>query len=149
MKKLNWLVGEWRGKGWYLVGQHTREEFTNHENVQPKLDGLVLVVEGLGKKTDKETGKEKVAHNALGFLSYDANEKGYRWKTFTMEGYSNDTTAQIGEKSFIWGYKSQWGDVRYTITLNDKGNWLEIGELSRDGGKTWWKNFEMELEKVK
>lgn len=149
MNKLNWLVGEWRGKGWYQTGPNNREEFVNHEVVQSKLDGLVIVIEGLGKTTDKQTGKEKIAHNALGFLSYDANEKVYRWKTFTKDGYSNDTTAQIGEKSFIWGFKSQWGEMRYTITLNDKGNWLEIGELSPDAGKTWLKNFEMELEKVK
>jgi hypothetical protein len=38
--------------------------------------------------------------------------------------------------------------MRYTITLNDRGQWFEIGEISCDG-KEWSKVFEMTLERVK
>jgi hypothetical protein len=34
--------------------------------------------------------------------------------------------------------------IRYTIRLDDKGRWFEIGERSTDGA-TWTKFFEMTL----
>lgn len=39
------------------------------------------------------------------------------------------------------------GTIRYTIVLNDKGEWFEIGERSTDG-VAWTKFFEMTLQKV-
>lgn len=150
MKKLDFLVGNWQGSGWMLIPGGKRETFQINESVQMKLGGLVLLVEGLGKSKDDKTGADRIVHNALATLSFDPREKLYRWRTFTMQGNSADTIAQIGDKSFIWGFKNpQAGDIRYTITLNEKGNWFEIGEFSRDGGKTWTKFFEMELQKIK
>jgi hypothetical protein len=38
--------------------------------------------------------------------------------------------------------------MRFTVRLNEKGQWFEVGEFSRDG-KAWQKFFEMTLERVK
>ena len=46
MKKLDWLVGQWKGAGWMQMGPQGRKEFTITETVEAKLDGLVLVIEG-------------------------------------------------------------------------------------------------------
>jgi hypothetical protein len=48
-KKLDWLVGQWKGTGWIQMGPQGRKEFTQTETIQGKLDGLVLVIEGQGK----------------------------------------------------------------------------------------------------
>jgi len=48
MKKLDWLVGHWKGTGWMQMGPQGRKEFTITETVEGKLDGLVLVIEGQG-----------------------------------------------------------------------------------------------------
>ena len=50
MKKLSFLAGEWKGEGWteFVPGQRRTSPIV--ENVQPRLGGAVLLVEGLGKK---------------------------------------------------------------------------------------------------
>src|SRR5437868_9229556 len=67
MKKLDWLVGEWKGAGWIQMGPQGRKEFAITETVQGKLDGLVLLIEGQGKS--KEDGS--TVHTALALASYD------------------------------------------------------------------------------
>ncbi len=144
MRKLDFLLGKWRGRGWIMFGPNKRETFEINESVEMKLDNLVVVIEGVG------TSDGKIIHNALGLLSYDADKQQYVWEAFTKTGNRIETAPEISANKFVWGFSNaqMGGEVRYTISLNEKGNWLEIGEFSRDGGKTWFKNFEMQLQKI-
>jgi hypothetical protein len=145
MKKLDWLVGQWKGTGWMQMGPKGRREFTIIETVQGKLDGLVLVVEGQG--TSKEDGSS--VHTALAFVSYDEQAKTFRWRAFTAEGRATDTEAKVGADTLEWGLEiGQRGRMRYTIKLNQKGEWFEVGEMTQDG-RTWQKFFEMTLGREK
>ena len=45
MKKLSFLVGEWRGESWTQMGPQKRSS-TGTEVVQSKLNGTILTVEG-------------------------------------------------------------------------------------------------------
>lgn len=149
MKKLDFIRGDWRGKGWMMTGGGTRQTFETTETVRFKLDGLILVFEGAGKDVDAN-GKEIKGHDALGIVSYDPSQKAYRFKSYTMQGYTLDAPIEIGDKSFAWGLKiPNGGEMRYAMRINERGNWLETGEFSRDAGKTWVKVFEMEIERVK
>src|SRR5204862_74768 len=82
MKKLDWLVGHWKGTGWIQMGPQGRHEFTQTETIEAKLDGMVLVIEGLGKA--KEDGS--TVHTALAFVSYDHGGNKFRWHALTPEG---------------------------------------------------------------
>jgi hypothetical protein len=142
MKKLDWLVGQWKGAGWIQMGQ-TRKEFTETETVQSKLDSLVLLIDGQGKS--KEDGS--TIHTALTLVSYDERAKTFRWHAFTGEGRETDTEAKVGVNTMEWGLEiPQRGRMRYTIKLNEKGEWFEIGEMAPDG-QTWHKFFEMTLQR--
>ncbi|MGI9036067.1 MAG: hypothetical protein ACR2GD_08520 [Pyrinomonadaceae bacterium] len=143
LKKLDFLVGNWQGAGWIMLGQGKRETFTINETVQSKVNGTVLLVEGAGKNAEN-----KLVHNALAVLSFDAEKQNYRWHAFTLNGNSVEVIPQVSDKKFVWGFRLPQGETRFTITLNEKGNWFEIGEFLPDGGKNWFKNFEMELKKV-
>ena len=144
MKKLDWLVGQWKGTGWIQMGPQGRQEFTQTETIEAKLDGLVLIVEGLGKA--KESGA--TVHAALAFVSYDHHANKFRWHAFTPQGQI-DTEAKVGADTLEWSFQiPQRGQMRYTITRNEKGEWFEIGEMSQDD-KTWRKFFEMTLRKEK
>ena len=148
MKKLDFLVGQWKGEGWMEFAPGQRRTFKGTETVQGKLDGLLLAVEGrhLGRPDDK--GKEVVVHTAFGLVSYDEKAKRYRFQAFTGRGDHEDTEAKVSEGRLVWGTKvPQFGDVRYTIKLDEKGRWFEVGEVSQDG-KAWRKFFEMTLERV-
>ncbi len=144
MKKLDWFVGHWTGTGWIQMGPQGRNEFTQTETIEAKLDGLVLVIEGLGKA--KEDGS--TVHTALAFVSYDHHINKFRWHAFTPEGQI-DTEAKVGTDTFEWSLQiPQRGQMRYTITRNEKGEWFEVGEMIQDD-QTRHKFFEMTLRKQK
>lgn len=147
MKKLDFLLGEWKGDGWMEFVPGQKRNFKGTEIVQSKLDGLLLVVEGLhrGQVGDKE---DVVVHNAFGLVSYDDNAKRYRFQAFTSRGNCEDTEAKVSEGQLAWAMKvPRFGEMRYVIKLDDKGRWFEIGEVSQDG-KEWRKFFEMTLARV-
>ena len=56
----------WHDSGGIMFGADNHKTFNIDETVQTKIDGLVVVIEGIGKSGGK------VIYNALGFLSYDA-----------------------------------------------------------------------------
>jgi hypothetical protein len=142
MKKLDWFVGRWKGTGWIQMGPQGRHEFTQTETIESKLDGLVLVIEGLGKA--KEDGS--TVHTALAFVSYDHHANKFRWHAFTPDGQI-DTEAKVGTDTLEWSLQiPQRGQMRYTITKNEKGEWFEVGEMSQED-QTWRKFFEMTLQK--
>src|SRR5262249_24812754 len=105
-------------------------------------------VEGLHRGQAGGTGQEVVVHNAFTLVSYDDKAKRYRFQAFTGRGNYEDAEAKVSEGQLVWGMKvPQFGDVRYTIKLDEKGRWFEVGEGSQDG-KEWRKDFEMTLERV-
>ena len=144
MKKLDWFVGRWQGTGWIEMGPQGRHEFAQTETIEAKLDGLVLVIEGLGKA--KEDGS--TVHTALAFVSYDHSAKKFRWHAFTPEGQI-DTEAKVDTATLEWTLQiPQQGRMHYTITRNEKGEWFEVGEMIQED-QTRHKFFEMTLRKQK
>lgn len=145
MKRLNFLIGEWRGEGWAMVGQNNREAARQTETVQSKLNGLALLVEGLGKSTD---GKERIVHHAMAVISYDMQKKVHRVSTYQANGQAIEAEAKVGNNTLEWGFKREGGTIRFTIKLTEKGEWHEVGDFSPDG-KNWFKFMEMTLARVK
>src|SRR5438128_986619 len=95
MKKLDFLVGQWKGEGWseFVPGQ--RRTFKGTETVQSKLDGLLLTADGLHRGQIGGKGEEVVVHNAFGLVSYDGKAKRYRFQGFTTRGNHEDTEAKV------------------------------------------------------
>ncbi len=147
MKSLDFLVGQWDGEGFIMFGPDDRRTFRQTETVERKVDGTVLVIEGLGKGKIAGKGEEVTIHSAFAVISFDKEAKVYRWQAFKADGTSFDVQPQVSDRSIVWGFKDvRAGDIRFTIKLNDRGQWVEIGELSRDG-KNWFKFFEMTLNR--
>ena len=142
MKKLDYMVGEWKGTGW-MERPGVKETFVGTETVQSKLGGLALLVEGKFKDKDG-----KVVHETLAVISYDEKTKGYNFRTYLANGTTGEHELKLIEGGWQWGFQFPQGNVRYTFKLSDKGEWFEIGEFSQDG-KTWRKFFEMTLQRVK
>lgn len=149
MKKLDFLVGEWRGEGWIEFGPGQRRTFSATETIQLKLDGAILMIDGLGKARIPGKQEEVTVHSAFTVVSYDNNAKVFRWRAYQAGGNLIDTEAKVGDKSLEWAFHDdRGGDSRFTIRLTEKGEWFEVGELSGDG-KSWRKFFEMTLDKAK
>ena len=142
MKKLDKLVGSWKGSGWF-ERQGKRETFTGSEVVQRKIDGLVVLIEG--KHLNPEG---KVIHETLGVLSYDDATKVYKFATYLASGPTGTYDLKVVPEGYEWGFQlPSGGTIRYLIKA-DNDVWLETGEFSRDG-KAWTKFFEMKLDRAK
>ena len=143
IKKLDFLTGNWGGEGWMMFGRE-RKTFTIDESVQTKLDGLVILIEGIGKISNK------TVHHALALVSYDPNEKDFEWSSYILSGEKLNIKIEVSDKSLVWGFHDEraGGDNRYLIKLDENGNWIEKGEFSKDG-KSWFQFFGMKLHKVK
>jgi len=150
MKKLEFLAGKWKGDATVSTGPKDTKVVKQTEDVQFKLDGTVLLVEGTGRGKLPGKDEEGVVFNALAVISYDAQAKKYKIKAYRMEGTSVDADLTLAEKGFVWGFKEpQRGvEVKYTMTLTPKGEWHETGEYTLDG-KAWTKFIEMTLTRVK
>jgi len=148
MKKLDFMVGQWKGEGWHERPPGPRITFTQTENVQKKIDGLVLLVEGKG--TGNTAGKDGTVSTfeAMGVISYDDQARRYRFVTNTSEGRGGSFDLQLTERGWEWGFSiPQGGRVRYTMKLTDDGQWYETGEFSQDE-KTWRRFHEMTLRRM-
>ena len=143
MKKLDPMIGRWSGEGWIQQGA-SREEFTGTENVQRKIDGLALLIEG--RFTDKKDSA-KVIHETLAVLNYNPKTGIYDFKTYLASGSSGNFTFKANAANYEWSLDFPGNKILYTITIKD-GVWNEIGKVSRDEGKTWFQFFEMNLKKM-
>jgi hypothetical protein len=142
MKKMQWMVGKWEGEARVSRGPGKTDTIIQNENIQSQLDGLVFTVEGIGREN------EKIVFHAFAVLSFDTNAKKYLMRAFTREGHYVDAETSLDEKAFVWGYADpRLGKVRYTISLADPNRWYEIGEFTKDGGKTWYKFIELNLKR--
>ncbi|MEO5858055.1 MAG: hypothetical protein ABIR33_03810 [Pyrinomonadaceae bacterium] len=141
MKKLDKLVGQWKGSGWIQQGPN-RETFAGTENVQSKVQGLAILIEG---KFSNPEGK--VIHETLAAMSFDPKVGNYRMKTYLASGISGEYDFKAVGENFEWGFEAGGMTIKYTITAT-ASTWQEVGEYSRDA-KTWTKFFEMKLDKVK
>ena len=144
----NW-IGRWQGEGSMQMGPGEPRKSKVDERIESRLDGMVLLVEGIGKAQDASK-QETIVHHALAILSYDKNTEQYKFRSYLKDGRSTDAWIKpTGENSFQWGFDIPGrGKTRYSIVLDPtKKTWDETGEFSQDG-TTWMKFFSMHLTKT-
>ena len=142
INKLNSLVGEWEGTGWYQHGPNQRYDIKQTENVELRLNGTLLLVEGKGYVNDS------LAFNAIALFSYNPQKDNYKIESHLFDGKATVASGSFREDgSFQWGFSFPSGQIKYVITF-DEDSWHETGEFSRDG-EQWYKTFEMNLTKKK
>jgi hypothetical protein len=121
MKKLEFLVGRWQGPASVSRGPGEPLRITQSENVQFKLDGLVLLIEGEGRNADG-----KVVFGALATVVYDDTTSTFRFRAHS-DGRYLDTELKVEANGFSWGYTAGPVKVSNTMRLNE-GEWIETTE---------------------
>lgn len=147
MRKLSYLVGEWRGTATVVLGPGGPVQAAQHEVVEWAAGGTVLTIAGRG--TVVENGIERVIHDAFATIWWDATESRYRMRAHLANGQAVDAEPIVRGDTLVWGFRHpQAGQIRYTITQTADGDWHEIGERSADGATDWSKIIEMRLTKA-
>lgn len=142
---LGFLIGEWEGTGWAAGPGGQRSDFRVHEVISSRAGGHGVTMEGTGWAD--VNGEERVVHDAIGLMwaGYDGV---YHIRSVVMQGYSVETTVEVGDNSFQWGFDAgPMGEVRYTTTVED-GVWHETGERRADASADWVVFLEMRLQRA-
>jgi hypothetical protein len=143
MGKLAPLVGKWEGTGWMRMGPGEPSHTRSTETVEFRLDGRILVIEGLHWSKEKP---DEVVHHAMGIISHDPETGHYRFRSYLSDGRNGDHEMRLEGDAILWFIDTPRGKIRYTIRIHD-GKWDETGEFSADG-ETWNEFFGMNLKAV-
>lgn len=118
MRKLSFLAGKWTGPVTVVRGPEPLH-LTQTEQVEYKLDGLVLLIDG--KSTDSDG---KSSFEALATVSYDEATHAYHFRAYNG-GHYIDTELTVLPDGFSWGFKAGPADIVNTMHLTAKGEWSE------------------------
>jgi hypothetical protein len=146
MKKLAYFEGRWKGEAVTTERDGTKTKINQEENIQFKLDGTVLLIEGTGR--NPESGK--VVFNALALASYNEATQKFNFRSHVMSGQMTDAYFTVlAENKFEWGFDiPNGGKIRFDIVLDPvKKTWNEKGNYSPDG-KVWYPYIELNLTKL-
>lgn len=138
------LEGRWEGEGWIRRGPGEPHGILSEEIVESRLDGQILLIEGIHHSKDDPS--LQVFH-AFAVLSYDPAADTYRFRTHTEAGRGGDFEARVEDGAFVWGHRDGDRRVRYVLRIEDD-TWHEVGEFSQDG-ESWHQFFEMTVKRVK
>lgn len=127
MKELNFLVGKWAGEARLARGPGEATELVQTEEAQYKLDGLILVIEGVGRT--KSEGVPIL--QALGIISYDDESNTYRLRAFN-DGRFLETEVKLSEehKGMTWGFALGEVRTKSVMRINEKDEWTESHEIT-------------------
>lgn len=124
MRKLAFLAGNWSGPVTVIRGPGEPLHLTQTEQVQYKLDGLVMLVEG----ASRDAGG-KVEFSALATISYDEASHSYRFRAY-HDGHYLDTELTVSANGFAWGFDAGPAHVSNTMHLSGKGEWAETTDVT-------------------
>lgn len=129
MRKLEFLAGTWEGESTVTQGQGRTIKITQTEQVQFKLDGLVLSIEGTGRD---QTGK--TVYSALGIVSFDQKANRYVIRAWNSGNFV-ETEMKVASNGFEWGFQSGPLTMISRMTIDEKGRWSETSEGVLTGGR--------------
>lgn len=124
MRKLSFLAGRWSGPITVIRGPGEPLHLTQAEDVQYKLDGLVLLIEGKSTAADG-----KVAFNALATVSYDDASHTYRFRAYN-DGHYLDTELTVPDNGFSWSFAAGPAHIANVMHLTEKGEWSETTDVT-------------------
>jgi hypothetical protein len=130
MKKLSFLIGEWSGEASVARAPGVMVDLSQTEVAHFKLDGLVLMIEGVGRT--KSDGKP--ALQAIGLIMFDDAAGVYRMRAYN-DGRWLEAEVKLLEdgKSLTWGFAVGEIRTKSVLRINEKGEWTELAEITIGG----------------
>jgi hypothetical protein len=127
MQKLSFLVGHWSGPISVSRGPGEPVKLTQTEEIQYKLDGLVMLIEGTSRDAEGKT-----SFNALATVSFDDTTHNYRFRAYNG-GHYIDTELTVITNGFSWSYDAGPAHIVNAMHLTAKGEWSETTDVTVGG----------------
>jgi hypothetical protein len=126
MKKLDFLVGKWTGEAHLARGAGETTELLQTEEAGYKLDGLILVIEGIGRT--KSDGAFVL--QAFGVISYDDSAQTYDMRAFNDRRFLETEIKLLQQgKGMTWGFSFGEIKTKSVLRINEKDEWTELHEI--------------------
>jgi hypothetical protein len=122
LRKLSFLAGHWLGPVTIVRGPDEALHLTQTEDVEYKLDGLVLLIEGKSTSADG-----KILFSALATIAYDDASHTYRFRAY-HDGHYVDTELSVPASGFSWSFTAGPVHIVNTMHLSSKGELDEVTE---------------------
>jgi hypothetical protein len=124
MRKLSFLAGHWSGPVTIVRGPGEAPHLTQTEDVEYKLDGLVLLIQGKSTSADG-----KLLFSALATIAYDDASHTYHFRAYN-DGHYLDTELSVPANGFSWSFTAGPAHIVNTMHLTGKGEWDEVTDVT-------------------
>jgi hypothetical protein len=126
MKKLEFLIGKWNGEARLVRGPGESLDLLQSEEAQYRLDGLILVIEGIGRT--KSDGRAVL--QALGVISFDDENATYHMRAFNDGRFlESDVKLLDHDMGISWGFALGQITTKSLLRINESGEWIELAEI--------------------
>ena len=139
MHKLSFLAGHWSGPVTIVRGPGEPLHLAQTEDVEYKLDGLVLLIQGKSTSADGQ-----VPFSALATVAYDDASHTYHFRAYNA-GHYLDTELSVPTNGFSWSFTSGPAHIVNTMHLTAKGEWDEVTDVTV-GSNPPHRSVEMHLQ---
>lgn len=132
MEKFRFLAGTWAGEAVVTAGDGATVTISQTEEVQYRLDGLVLVIEGTGRDASG-----KVVFNAFAVVSFEPSTATYRIRAWNAGSFvETEIKPAAAGQGFEWGFERGPLKMMDRMTVDADGRWAETSEaVLADGRK--------------
>ena len=143
LAKISGLVGSWAGPGWRVLPSGERIEYDQRVLVTSKMGGHAFTIEGASVRRP-QTGPP--GSGSLAVITWEPSENRYAFRSFTGGRLIDADGVLTNPDTFVWIVKGPPLALRFTVKFNGDV-WSEVGEVSRDGEKTWVVTYQLEMHK--
>jgi hypothetical protein len=127
MAKFDTMNGVWKGEAKGFGPGGAPFNVTQTERIGPLLGGDILVIEGTGYQADG-----KVAFNAFGVISWNAQTQGYEFRAYNG-GHAGTFKMTPTDTGAVWEIPAgPNANIISTITIKD-GTWHEVQQYVAQG----------------
>jgi hypothetical protein len=153
MKKLDFVIGNWEGEGWLLVGPDQRYTFSVTESYSYRCNGSVIDGEGRFRPQGVPGDLETATMSGLGMIYFDPQSGEYRMWHYggTGSGFVFTTKIDIDVEGRALHYinKDARGETyKFGFTIDKHDILTSRSERQKPDG-TWYVSMEFRMRRVR
>jgi hypothetical protein len=143
LAKISGLIGTWTGPGWRILPTGERIEYDQTVVVTSKMGGQAMMIEG---NSVRRPPNGPPGAGSLAIVTWEPEQNRYAFRSFTGGRFTQADGALLSPDTFQWTVKGPPLGMRFTVKFGEN-QWSELGEVSRDGQKTWTVSYQLEMRK--
>lgn len=148
--KVEFLVGEWAGEGWFLSGNGERIRFWVKEVYRYRGSKDLLDMEGRFGDITADGSKSAEQEYALGILSFDRSAGTYQMWHYSSDGtiFTVPMAVDVNARRLHYTRTNPRGQhSRFTLWITEDSTWITQREVYVPDG-TWDRTMEFRMKRV-